>query len=80
MLFNLKNVSIRQQPATYTMKSGQEQFEIEKVFSEKDLGVIIDKALIFSKINKANRNLGNSYIHGQGHVSEIIQIHSSSTY
>ena len=45
------------------MKSGQEQFEIEKVSSEKDLGIIMDKALNFSehisnKINKANRNLG----------------------
>ena len=27
------------------MKSGQEQLEIEKVSSEKDLGVMIDKAL-----------------------------------
>ena len=45
------------------MNSGQEQYEIEKVSSEKNLGVIMDKALNFSehissKINKANRNLG----------------------
>ena len=47
------------------MKSGQEQIEIEKVSSEKDFGVIIDKALNFSdhtcissKINKTNHNLG----------------------
>ena len=68
MLFNLKkckhlHIGARQQPATYTMNSGQEQYEIEKVSSEKDLGVIMDKALNFSehissKINKANRNLG----------------------
>ena len=68
MLFNLKkckhlHIGARQQPATYTMNSGQEQYEIEKVSSEKDLGVIMDKTLNFSehissKINKANRNLG----------------------
>ena len=51
------------EPATYTMKSGQEQIEIEKVSSEKDLDVIMGKALMFSehistKINKATRNLG----------------------
>ena len=43
MLFNLKkckhlHIGARQQPATYTMNSGQEQYEIEKVSSEKDLG------------------------------------------
>ena len=48
------------------MKLGQEQFEIEKVSSEKDLGVIVDKSLNFSehirsKINKANRNLGTMF-------------------
>ena len=57
------HIVARQQPATYTMNSGQDQYEIEKVSSEKDLGVIMDKALNFSehissKINKANRNLG----------------------
>ena len=67
MLFNLKNckhlhIGARQQPATYTKKSGQEQSEIEKVSSEKDFGVIMDEALNFSekissKINKAKRNL-----------------------
>ena len=41
------------------MKSGQEQKEIEKVLSEKDLGVIMDKELnisehISNKLNKAN--------------------------
>ena len=66
--FNLKkckhlHVGSRYQPTTYTMKSEQEQIEIEKVSSEKVLGVIMDKALKFSehistKINKANRNLG----------------------
>ena len=45
------------------MKSGQESTKIEKVASEKDLGVIVDQALNFSehinsKVNKANRNLG----------------------
>ena len=40
-----------------------EELPTEKVSSEKDLGVIMDKALKFSehistKINKANRNLG----------------------
>ena len=56
------HIGARQQPATYTMNSGQEQYEIEKVSSKKDLGVLMDKALNFSehisdKINKANRNL-----------------------
>ena len=45
------------------MKCGQEITNIEKVTSEKDLGVIVDQALDFSehinsKVNKANRNLG----------------------
>ena len=45
------------------MNSGQVQYEIEKVSSEKDMGVYMDKALNFSehissKINQANRNLG----------------------
>ena len=68
MFFNLKkckhlHTGSRYQPTMYTVKSGQEQIEIEKVSSEKDLGVIMDKALKFgehisTKINKANRNLG----------------------
>ena len=48
---------------TYTMKKDQEEIPIEKVESEKDLGVIIDNKLTFtkhinSKIKIANRNLG----------------------
>ena len=48
---------------TYTMKKGQELIPVEKVDSEKDLGVIIDKDLKFtehinSKIKVANRNVG----------------------
>ena len=47
----------------YRMKKGQELIPMEKVDSEKDLGVIIDKSLTFtehinSKIKIANRNLG----------------------
>ena len=50
---------------TYTMKKGQDFIPIEKVDSEKDLRVIIDKDLklsehINSKIKTANRNLGLS--------------------
>ena len=46
-----------------TMDSGQGVIEIEKVTSEKDLGVIVDEALNFSehistKDSKANRILG----------------------
>ena len=45
------------------MNSGTETIEIEKVNCEKDLGVIIDQALNFSKhistkVSKANQNLG----------------------
>ena len=45
------------------MDSGQGVIEIEKVTSEKDLGVIVDQALNFSehvstKVSKANQNLG----------------------
>ena len=51
---------------TYTMDSGQGVVEIEKVTSEKDLGVIVDQALNFSehistKVSKANRNQGISF-------------------
>ena len=47
---------------TYTMNKEQGSIPIEKVDSEKDLGVIIDKDLKFSehissKIKTANRNL-----------------------
>ena len=68
MLFNFKkckhlHIGSRTDPATYTMNTGHETIEIEKVTSEKDLGVIIDQSLNFSKhinekVNKANRNLG----------------------
>ena len=68
MFFNLKkckhlHIGTRLEPASYQMKSGQESTKIEKVASEKDLGVIVDQALNFSehinsKVNKANRNLG----------------------
>ena len=48
---------------TYTMKKDQEEIPIEKVESEKDLGVIVDNTLTFtkhisSKIKTASRNLG----------------------
>ena len=48
---------------TYTMRKDQEELPIKKVESEKDLGVIIDNKLTFtkhinSKIKIANRNLG----------------------
>ena len=47
----------------YTMASNNQEIELEKVDSEKDLGVIIDQKLTFrdhinSKLNIANRNLG----------------------
>ena len=47
----------------YTMRKDQEEIPIEKVESEKDLGVIIDSKLTFtkhinSKMKIANRNLG----------------------
>ena len=68
MFFNLKkckhlHIGTRQEPASYQMKCGQDITNIEKVSSEKDLGVIVDQALNFSehinsKVNKANRNLG----------------------
>ena len=68
MLFNFKSckhlhIGSRHDSVTYTMDSGQGVIEIEKVTSEKDLGVIGDQTLNFSehistKVNKANRNLG----------------------
>ena len=67
MLFNFKkckhlHIGSRTNPATYTMNTGQDTVEIEKVSCEKDLGIIIDQALDFSKhistkVSKANRNL-----------------------
>ena len=68
MMFNFKkckhlHIGSRTIPANYTMNSGQDTVEIEKVPYEKDLGVIIDQALNFSKhistkVSKANQNLG----------------------
>ena len=66
MLFNFKKCKhfhIGSRTATYTMNSGTKTIEIEKVTCEKDLGVIIDQALNFSKhistkVSKANQNLG----------------------
>ena len=47
----------------YTMTANNQEIELEKVESEKDLGVIIDQNLTFrahitSKVNIANKNLG----------------------
>ena len=68
MFFNFKkckhmHLGYHDMDQTYTMKKGQDSIPIEKVDSEKDLGVIIDKDLKFSehinsKIKIANRNLG----------------------
>lgn len=49
--------------AKYEMTQGEEKIEIERVKSEKDLGVIMDNKLNFrehitKKVNIANRNLG----------------------
>ena len=49
--------------STYNMGSGENRTKIQKVNSEKDLGVIIDDNLKFreritQKVNVANRNLG----------------------
>ena len=57
------HIGSRNEDIKYTMNTGQEVIEIETVTSERDLGVITDKALNFSehintKVNKANRNLG----------------------
>ena len=54
MLFNFKkckhlHIGFKTDPATYTMNTGHETIEIEKVSSEKNLGVIIDQSLNFSK-------------------------------
>ena len=37
---------------TYTMKKDQEEIPIEKVESEKDLGVIVDNKLTFTKTSR----------------------------
>ena len=69
MFFNLRkkckhmHFGIHDMNQTYTMKKDQEDVSIEKVEAEKDLGVIIDNKLTFSKhirtkIKVANRNLG----------------------
>ena len=57
------HIGSRNEDINYRMNTGQEVIEIETVTSERDLGVIMDKALNFSehintKVNKANRNLG----------------------
>ena len=57
------HIGSRNDDIKYRMNTGQEVIEIETVTSERDLGVIMDKALNFSehintKVNKANRNLG----------------------
>ena len=49
--------------STYNMGSGENRTQIQKMKSEKDLGVIIDDKLKFrehitQKVNVANRNLG----------------------
>ena len=68
MFFNFKkckhmHLGIHDMNQTYTMKKDQEEVPIKKVEAEKDLGVIIDNKLTFSKhistkIKVANRNLG----------------------
>ena len=59
----LRGPARRNEDIKYTMNTGQEVIEIETVTSERDLGIIMDKALNFSehiktKVNKANRNFG----------------------
>ena len=54
MFFNFKkckhmHLGIHDINQTYTMKKDQEEVPIEKVEAEKDLGVIIDNKLAFSK-------------------------------
>ena len=68
MLFNIikchhLHIGTHDRGIKYTMSSNNREIELEKVDSEKDLGVIIDKNLTFrdhinSKVNIANRNLG----------------------
>ena len=48
---------------TFTMKKDQEEIPVEKVESGKDLGVIVNNKVTFTKhispkIKTANRNLG----------------------
>ena len=66
---------------TYTMKKGQELIPIEKVDSEKDLGVIINKSLnIYRAYKFQNQNskqktgthISNVYIFGQGYIHEFV--------
>ena len=57
---HLENHDINQ---TYTMRKDQDDIPIEKVDSGRDLGVIVDNKLTFtkhinSKIKIANKNLG----------------------
>ena len=76
MFFNFKkckhmHLGYHDMNQTFTMKEGQDSIPIEKVDSEKDLGVIIDKDLklieyIHSKIKTANRNL--RLILGHSHI------------
>ena len=68
MIFNNKkchhmHVAENSIVSTYNMGSGENRTEIQKMKSEKDLGVIIDDKLKFrehitQKVNIANRNLG----------------------
>ena len=77
---HLGNLDMNQ---TYTMKKDQEEIPFKNVDSEKDLAVIVDNTLTFtkhisSKIKTANRNLGftddisNLYILGQRYILELI--------
>ena len=71
MLFNIikchhLHIGKHDRGIKYTMASNNQETELEKVDSEKDLGVIIDQNLSFrdhinSKVNIANRNLGISF-------------------
>ena len=68
MIFNNKKchhmrVGENSEVSKYKMVSGLSRTEIQRVTSEKDLGVIIDEKLKFrehivQKVNTANRNLG----------------------
>lgn len=68
MIFNNKkchhmHVGENIEVSKYEMGSGESRTEIQRVTSEKDLGVIIDGKLkvrehIVQKVNTANRNLG----------------------
>ena len=68
MIFNNRkchhmHVGENSEVSTYSMGSGENRTEIQKVKAEKDLDVIIDDKLKFrehitQKVNIANRNLG----------------------